>query len=127
MNKKDEIKNSKTKDIDRIERTDWFLQDMVDIVNSNHVSFGIVLNVKGLIISGLLIGGKDYFKGFAEDFSLSLKDGEAKESIEKNLSNYGNMIYDKKEEKDDIPRKPQYIHLKKARFEVKVVQFQLSQ
>jgi len=112
MGKKDETKIFKQKDIDEI---DWFLQDMVEIVNSTHVKFGIILNVKGLIISGLLIGGKDYFEGFAKDFSLSIKDSEAKERIEKNFSNYGKTIYNQKEEKDGKPRRPQYIHLENAK------------
>ncbi len=42
--------------------TDWFLNYLVRVVNESDLSFGITLTVKGMIISGMLIGGKKFFE-----------------------------------------------------------------
>jgi len=41
---------------------DWLLQKWVDVVNTSGVSVSITLSVGGILVSGQLIGGKEYFE-----------------------------------------------------------------
>lgn len=45
---------------------DWFLQSLVNMANTDSLQIGITLQVSGLLVSGVLVGGKAYFEGFAE-------------------------------------------------------------
>lgn len=91
---------------------DWFLQSLVSMAN-NGVEVGVTLQVSGLLVSGVLAGGKAYFEGFAEDFSSGLNDPETAKSVRDSFAKYGEIY---KNEGDDAPPLPQYIHLKNARF-----------
>ncbi|BBI98466.1 gas vesicle protein [Ferrigenium kumadai] len=91
---------------------DWFLQSLVNMANDG-IEIGVTLQVSGLLVSGVLAGGKSYFEGFAEDFSSGLNDPEAAESVRGSFAKYGEIY---KKEGDDAPPLPQYIHLKNARF-----------
>lgn len=51
---------------------DWFLEMLVDIVTRDGISFGITLNVGGVLVSGELVSYRKYFEGFAEDFKGGL-------------------------------------------------------
>lgn len=90
---------------------DWFLQSLVGIANDG-IEFGVTLQVSGLLVSGVLTGGKAYFEGFAEDFASGLNDSKDAESVRSSFAQHGE-IYEKS---DDAPPPPQYIHLKNARF-----------
>ena len=48
---------------------DWLLQSLVNMANVSELEIGITLQVSGLLVSGILVGGKKYFEGFAEDFA----------------------------------------------------------
>lgn len=41
---------------------DWFLSDLVQVCNNTSSSYGITLFMNGLIITGDLISGKEYFE-----------------------------------------------------------------
>lgn len=97
-----------------VTQSDWFLQSLVNMVNINDLEFGITLQVSGLLVSGNLVGGKEYFEGFAEDFSSSFtNEPEVAENIKSSFAQYGE-IYEKKDGEEIPP--PQYIHLKDTRF-----------
>ena len=91
---------------------DWFLQSLVNMAN-NGIEVGVTLQVSGLLVSGVLTGGKAYFEGFAEDFSGGLNDPEVAESVRSSFAKFGDIY---KKEDGDEPPPPQYIHLKNARF-----------
>lgn len=57
---------------------DWYLQKLVATVNSSNVQFGITLFVEGIIVSGHLVSGKQYFEAFAQEFSAAYP-GDAEE------------------------------------------------
>lgn len=89
---------------------DWFLQNLVNIVNTSDLEFGITLVVGGSVVSGRLVGGKKYFETFASEFSAAWND-ESKESIYKAFAQHGDRYEQKEgEEGKDIPP-PQFIHL----------------
>lgn len=90
---------------------DWFLQNLVELTNGS-LSIGITLNVSGTLISGNLIGGKEYFNLFGENFASGFDDKFAKD-IKDKYSQFG-AIYDVDDSKEQP--KPSYIHLKDAKF-----------
>ena len=93
-----------------IDNQDWFLQSLINIVNTEEMSFGITLNVGGLLVSGTLIGGQHYFEGFGSDFSGG---DESAENLKKAFAKYSNIYTQEKEDKQKSPR---YIHLQDAQF-----------
>ena len=96
--------------------TDWFLQTLVRMVNESNIEMGITLQVSGMLVSGNLVSGKQYFDGFAADFASPFaNDPEAAESIKDSFSSYGEIYYQPKEGESDLPP-PQFVHLKNARF-----------
>ena len=52
----------------RIDDKDWFLQQFVHFANLSNIAIGVTLNVGGFLISGLLIGGKEYFDNIGDEF-----------------------------------------------------------
>src|SRR5690554_2927731 len=61
---------------------DWYLQNLVSVVNGSNISFGITLFVEGVVISGTLVSGKKYFETFADEFSSAYPgDDEVREGI----------------------------------------------
>lgn len=97
---------------------DWFLQTLVDMVNKSPIDFGITLQVAGFLVSGNLINGAEYFKGFASDFTSAIPgDSEVVESIRKSYADLGEIYKtdEKEADKEDRPL-PTFIHLKNARF-----------
>ena len=97
-------------------KTDWFLQELVDIVNGlGDLEIGITLQVSGMLVSGNMVSGPKYFEGFAEDFSEAFGyKSDATESVKTALTKHGD-IYPQRKESEEAPL-PQYIHLKNARY-----------
>lgn len=98
----------------KIENIDWLLSTLVSIVNQSEIqiTIGITIITHGFLISGELIGGKEYFNEFAKEFTNG---DESMNSIREVFSNQGDEIYNNKTESSDIS-KLQYIHLKNARY-----------
>jgi hypothetical protein len=89
---------------------DWYLQNLVSIVNKGSLEFGITLFVEGLIVSGKLVGGKKYFETFAQEFARAYPGGrETKEMLQQAFSSHAE-IYTIRENDEDIPPS-QFIHL----------------
>lgn len=91
---------------------DWFLQHLVNIANKDQFGFGITLNVGGMLVSGLLTSGKQYFEGFGTDFATIFEDNKDAEEVRKTFNKHGE-IYDTEASKTNPPS---YIHLKNAKF-----------
>ena len=95
---------------------DWFLQQLVEMVNKNEgLGFNVTLNVGGFLVSGILAGGKEYFKGFGKEFSVYAgNDEEARRDLAESMAQWG-KIYDNRD-KEENPSPPTYIHLRDAKF-----------
>jgi hypothetical protein len=97
---------------------DCFLQSLISIVNDESASIPITLSVGGLLISGDMIGGKDYFNEFARQFKDGFRDisSETAATIEKAFKRLGD-VYDsiQKESQGSAPiSKPHLVHLRDA-------------
>jgi hypothetical protein len=103
-----------------IPKNDWFLEDYVAGFNrSGEGTISITLCVKGNIITGYLIGGKQYFKELGEMFNNAfkdkVKDGEDKIDYIEHFENMGKQIYDVTDDNDEkLKYPPTFIHLNKA-------------
>ncbi|EME0092073.1 MULTISPECIES: gas vesicle accessory protein GvpU [Vibrio harveyi group] len=84
--------------------TDWFLADLVATCNSMGSSYGITLFSSGLIITGQLISGKEYFELLSD--LLSNDDNPPENMFVQEKSHYENQ---------NLAEKTVYIHLKNAK------------
>jgi hypothetical protein len=103
------------------DREDWFLQTLVSIANrfKEEVGFGITLFVGGALVSGILVGGRHYFLGFAEEFAAGAAEDDVKANLEESIGSL-TRIYDEPDAAgadDEMEHldPPRYIHLKDAR------------
>jgi hypothetical protein len=107
--------NEPTKFDLRPDEPDYFLQALVDLVNSSKISFGISLTVGGFLVSGNLISGKMYFDGVASEMAGAYKDHEgASEAMKTYFSNFGRIYDNYSDEKNRTL--PVFIHLSEAKF-----------
>ena len=107
-------------------RVDWFLQSLVEMANNSPaaVSFGLTISVGGMLVSGELVSGQQYFEGFGIEFAGTFKDAKAAASVKESFSKLGGNIYSAGRKEDASAPKspsgaasgPSYIHLKNARF-----------
>jgi len=100
---------------------DWFLQNLVSLVNTTPLEVGITLNVSGSLISGVLIGGKKYFELFAKEISdnFPIEDGpdglKSRELLYDAYAQFGDIYNISSEDKINKNSPPQYIHLLNSR------------
>ena len=96
--------------------TDWFLQLLVETVKNCKLKIGITLNIGGLLLSGNLVSGKDYFEGLAKDLSSCFPNKEASARIKHALEEYAEKIYSESNQGSSQIPPPAYIHLENANF-----------
>ncbi|CUJ90071.1 gas vesicle accessory protein GvpU [Achromobacter xylosoxidans] len=95
---------------------DVFLQFLVNLVNNGGQlkSIGVTLQMSGMLVSGSIVSGAEYFDRFAETFSDSLSDmdTQARQSVRTSLAELGDVFR--------LPQPaeplPNYIHLVDALF-----------
>lgn len=95
---------------------DVFLQFLVNLVNNGGQlkGIGVTLQMGGMLVSGSIVSGAEYFDRFAETFadSLSDMDADARQSVRKSLAELGDVFR--------LPQPaeplPNYIHLVDALF-----------
>ncbi|MFY3136848.1 gas vesicle accessory protein GvpU [Achromobacter xylosoxidans] len=95
---------------------DVFLQFLVNLVNNGGQlkSIGVTLQMGGMLVSGSIVSGAEYFDRFAETFSGSLADmdTQARQSVRTSLAELGDVFR--------LPQPaeplPNYIHLVDALF-----------
>lgn len=102
------------------ETGDWHLRTLVGMVNGmlSGGSIPVTLIVGGVVISGQMIGGAEYFRLFGNDFAEGLLagsavDAETTEGIAATYSRTGESIY--ADADDEFRPPPSFIHLKNAR------------
>ncbi|RWF81007.1 MAG: hypothetical protein EOQ36_31700 [Mesorhizobium sp.] len=90
---------------------DWFLQNLVDLVNNTGISMGITLTVGGSLITGELVSGKKYFDDFGKTFAGDFQESSPEfiKEIQGLYAQYGE-IYAPNPNGVKVP--PSYIHLK---------------
>jgi hypothetical protein len=89
---------------------DWYLQNLVALVNDTPIEFGITLFVGGVTISGQLVSGKKYFETFAKEFSDAYPgSAETQENLRQAFASHA-AIYDRKDG-DEVAPPPHFIHL----------------
>ncbi|CUI62950.1 gas vesicle accessory protein GvpU [Achromobacter xylosoxidans] len=95
---------------------DVFLQFLVNLVNNGGQlkSIGVTLQMGGMLVSGSIVSGAEYFDRFAETFSDSLSDmdTQTRQSVRTSLAELGDVFR--------LPQPaeplPNYIHLVDALF-----------
>lgn len=87
----------------RPNQNDWHLQNLVDIVNNSEGSkMGITLLSHGFLISGDLIGGKQYFAEFGSQFGVISSDTDQK--VQEHFQKIGEDVYsEENQKKEDGP------------------------
>jgi len=101
--------------VDKFNNSDWLLQKLVNLCNISDSYLSITLNVRGSLISGELIGGEQYFDGFASDLKKGGMSAEFADFFKKFGGIYTKQKEQIKDKKDDeTAPPPQYIHLKNA-------------
>ena len=106
---------SESIDLSQVDDRDWFLQNLVNLVNARDIKLGITLNVGGFLVSGLLVSGQKYFGGFAEDLGSNFDDPETRRGIEQAYAQIGD-IYTAGRSTGQTVSPPNYLHLMQARF-----------
>lgn len=104
------------------ESCDWFLQVLVNAVHTGFMpSISLTVQLGGILVSGFVIPGKQYFEEFSSEYSNAVAEAvpQAKElaaTYKQYLSQYGVAVYPEKDDKepDDTAPLPVYIHMKDA-------------
>lgn len=95
---------------------DAFLQFLVNLVNngSQIESIGVTLQMGGMLVSGSIISGAEYFDSFATNFTSSLDtlDADTRKTVRSSLAELGD-VFRLPQPVDPLPN---YIHLANALF-----------
>lgn len=95
---------------------DLLLGLLINIASNNDgVGIGITLQTSGMLVSGILTGGMQYFREFAKIFSAGFTGTTNQTSIESELASLGEIYNDNTNNIMDGPQS-QFVHLKDARF-----------
>jgi hypothetical protein len=101
------------------DEADWFLQELVAFTNRTGFEVGVTLVVGGIMVSGMMIGGRKYFEQFADIIKHSLTQAIDAEFGEMMGNSYATVaeIYKPVGDGEVEPSaitKPGYIHMKDA-------------
>ncbi|CAB3824718.1 gas vesicle accessory protein GvpU [Achromobacter piechaudii] len=95
---------------------DAFLQFLVNLVNngSQLESIGVTLQMGGMLVSGSIVSGAEYFDRFATSFtgSLDMLDTDSRDAVRRSLAELGD-VFRVPQPADPLPN---YIHLADALF-----------
>jgi hypothetical protein len=95
--------------------SDWMLRYLVDLSNLRGLQMGITLQVDGMLVSGILVGGQDYFDGITQTISAALGNAEETKSIADLFERVNQAVH--AGTSPDVPSPPPaYIHLKDTYF-----------
>jgi hypothetical protein len=98
---------------------DWFLAELVRRANEGGLRVGVTLYVGGTIVSGELIGGRDYFEGIAEHAAAATPDAATAERARAFCRSPAAMYRAAWGDTDELGPEEDplaYIHLAHARF-----------
>ncbi len=93
---------------------DWFLQFLVNLANKNRFELDITLTVGGMLISGTLVGVRQYFDDLSTYFASPFESGKRSEEIKHTFKTIGDQCTCVSTTEPN--ETPSYIHLKNAVF-----------
>ncbi len=93
---------------------DWFLQFLVNLANKNRFELEITLTVGGILISGNLVGVRQYFDDLSTYFAGPFESGKRSEEIKETFKTIGDQCTCVSTSESN--ETPSYIHLKNAVF-----------
>lgn len=103
---------------DAVLRKDWFLEFLTRLANSTGVEWPITLNVRGLVVTGLVVSAEKYFEAIAKTVTPpitadpeTVKASEAFRSYLEGVAEESAEAF-KKEEEEEVTI--EYINLKDA-------------
>ena len=99
---------------DRTPSKDWFLQFLVNLANKNRFEMDITLTVGGLLISGTLVGVRQYFDELSAFFAGSFEAGRNPQLIKETFQQIGDQC--SCVSPTEQTETPSYIHLKNVHF-----------
>ncbi len=94
---------------------DWFIQSLVNVANVAPLSFGVTLQVSGLLVSGYLVSGKAYFQAIGQQIVSGLVQNAALADQMRQMFATFESAYPNDPTQKDRPV-PQFVHLQNARF-----------
>lgn len=103
--------------IAHIQDSDWFLADLIRIFANNGVAFPLTLVVGGSVVSGKLIGGKQYFQQVSETISQGTTNNSQVRDFLVKMVEGNKLRYERPEGADEnwsLPE-PGFVHLEGAR------------
>jgi hypothetical protein len=99
------------------ENIDWLLQKLVCNVDINDgLEIGITLQVSGMLVSGSLTGGKEYYKEFTRFHSGCFSDPSVSSKVAADFGSHAGIFENDPASITDDFFLPQFIHLKNAKF-----------
>jgi hypothetical protein len=94
---------------------DWFIQSLVNVATVAPLSFGVTLQVSGLLVSGEIVSGKAYFGAVGEQIIGGVRENASLADQMRRMFATFESAYPNDPAQADRPV-PQFIHLKNARF-----------
>ena len=94
---------------------DWFIQSLVNVANVAPLSFGVTLQVSGLLVSGYLVSGKAFFEATGQQIVSGLVQNAALADQMRKMFATFESAYPNDPSQTDRPV-PQFVHLQNARF-----------
>jgi hypothetical protein len=94
---------------------DWFIQSLVNIATVAPLSFGVTLQVSGLLVSGYLVSGKTYFEAIGQQIVSGLSQNAALADQMRKMFATFESAYPNDPGQSERPV-PQFVHLQNARF-----------
>jgi len=93
---------------------DWFLRNLVGMVNDSDMEIGITLHVAGFLVTGLLASGRKYFEELGNVVAAAYPaDPDAAKAMKDYFSQPA-QIYTQMTEGGAVPPPPGFIHIKNA-------------
>lgn len=99
---------------------DWFLQGFIDLANKG-LQFPITLISGGMLVSGIMIGGEEYFRLYGEMMRLAFSGEDTQAAMQQWVATFGERYLSSDEEESDRESgrpsyPPQFIHMKNAKY-----------
>jgi hypothetical protein len=100
---------------------DWLLQDFVLMANEAGSSVGVTLTVGGVLVTGMLIGAKQYFESLGDLLAAAIPDRAAAASMREKYVTLGaemhkrHLAYMARLEAGKEGEAPTFLHLRDAR------------
>lgn len=95
--------------------SDWMLRYLVNLANQQGLQMGITLQVDGMLVSGILVGGQTYFEGITQNISEAMGASEETKSIPELFQRINKAVQTEAGADKPMPP-PAYIHLKNTYF-----------